>query len=135
MGRLKPTFLTGAVEKKVKPNNTQLLYGCVVQELHKQASDESLRSPHYHIATVSSKKHMWLPIVKHSRDEYGVNLNVSKKLSRAYSEQFAYIREASTKKPLSELDPTPYFSPTHPRGNDLREILERYSRAFLFFWF
>ena len=115
----------------MKPNNTELLYGCVARELHKEAADDSLRYPHYHIATVSSKKHMWLPIAKHSRDHYGINLNASKKLSRAYGEQFAYIREASAKKPLSEIDQTPYFSPTHPQGDALREILERYQRAAL----
>ena len=115
----------------MKPNNTELLYGCVARELHKEAADDSLRHPHYHIATVSSKKHMWLPIAKHSRDHYGINLNVSKKLSCSYGEQFAYIREASAKKPLSEIDQTPYFSPTHPQGDALREILERYQRAAL----
>ena len=84
----------------MKPNNTKLRYGRAAQELRKEAGGESLRPPHYHVAAVSPKKHMWLPIVKHSRDEYGVNLNALKKLSRAHGEQFANIRDASAKKPL-----------------------------------
>ena len=37
---------------------------------------------------------------------------------------FRYVRQATVKKPLHELDHQPFYSPAHPQGDDLKALLE-----------
>ena len=46
-----------------------------------------------------------------------------------YTTMFAYLRCQTPKKPLSELDGNPYFSPEHPRGQLLQRLLAAGARA------
>ena len=114
-----------ALYKQVKLNGAEILYGVVVEEFRKNSPIVSMRKPHKHLATVATKRHMWLPIVKRSREQHGVNLNVSLKSFQGYAAQFEYIRSPSNKKPLAELDQQPYFSPGHPQGLELMSILKK----------
>eukprot|EP00974_Lingulodinium_polyedra_P025640 2477999-Lingulodinium_polyedra.AAC.1 len=41
---------------------------------------------------------------------------------------YKYLRTPSARKPLHELDPTPYFSALHPQGDKLKELLESGAR-------
>ena len=63
---------------------------------------------------------------KISADKYKVHLNAV--AHDSYTTMYNYLRKATTKKPLYELDPTPFHSPQHPQGDLLRELLQRGER-------
>ena len=108
---------------EVHPNKTELLYGCVVRELHKNSNIFEEREPHFHIATMTSKPHGWLGIERYLRENFGVKLHVSS-IHGGYASQYSYIRCGTTKKPLSELDQDPFLSENHPYGDELAKILK-----------
>ena len=46
-----------------------------------------------------------------------------------YCSMYNYLRSPTKKKPLHELDPTPYHSSGHPQGQVLKDLLEAPSVA------
>ena len=108
---------------EASPEKAKLIYGCVVRELHKNSTVPDEREPHLHAATMASKKHSWLAIEKHSREKYGVKLHVST-AHGGYASQYSYIRSATKKKPLSELNQEPRLSENHPAGARLAKMLQ-----------
>jgi hypothetical protein len=106
-----------------------LKFGLVVKELHKESTHEHDRDEHHHAATYSSEKHFWKK-VKTVSEKFGIRLNAV--AHDCYSTMFRYLRQATGKKALHELDATPYFSPQHPKGEPLKELLaigEKYREA------
>lgn len=108
---------------EASPEKAKLLYGCVVRELHKNSGVPDERAPHLHAATTANKKHSWLAIEKHSRERYGIKIHVST-AHGGYASQYSYIRSATKKKPLSELDQEPWLSKDHPAGAQLAKMLQ-----------
>ena len=99
-----------------------LKFGLVVKELHKQSSHKQDREEHHHAPTFSSEKHLWKKIRKISAEKYRIHLNAV--AHDCYTTMFEYVRQPSAKKPFHELDAKPYFSPDHPHGEELRQLLE-----------
>lgn len=97
-----------------------LQFGVVVKELHKESTHEHDRAEQHHAATYSSEKHFWKK-VRTVSEKYGIRLNAV--AHDCYSTMFRYLRQATGKKPLHELDATPYFAPQHPKGEALKELL------------
>ena len=54
-------------------------------------------------------------------EKYKIQLNAV--AHDAYATMYNYLRKPTQKKPLFELDATPYHSPRHPEGEVLRELL------------
>lgn len=105
-----------------------LQFGMVCKEKHHDATRFADRSEHHHAATYSSLSHFWRRVRKISADKYHIQLNAV--AHDAYSTMYRYLREPSEKKPVQELDATPYHSSQHPAGDALRELLaqgERYA--------
>ena len=63
----------------------------------------------------------WRRIRDISDRKYHIKLNAV--AHDAYVTMFNYLRCATAKKPIHEIDPTPYFSPEHPQGEDLKSLL------------
>ena len=99
-----------------------LLFGGVAKELHAASSQEELRHEHHHAPTYSSKQHLWRKVAEVSLAKYHVKLHAA--CHEGYMTMYQYVRKASSKKPLAELDPEFYMSPEHPRGDPLRRLLE-----------
>lgn len=57
-----------------------------------------------------------------------MNLNASSAAPN-YVGQYLYIRNPSTKKPLSEIDTQPYHSSDHPMGEVLQQMIQRAERV------
>ena len=99
-----------------------LMFGCVAKERHAKAWSAQHRDEHHHCATYCSMQHYWVKVAKISRDRFGVYMNAV--AHKGYVEMWRYLREATPKKPLAELDAELYLSPLHPRGQELTELLE-----------
>ena len=95
-----------------------LLFGGVAKELHASASEDALREEHHHAPTYSSKHHMWKRIAQVSLEKYRVAMHAA--CHDGYSSMHEYVRKASPKKPLSELDAEFFMSEDHPRGSALQ---------------
>jgi hypothetical protein len=104
-----------------------LLFAAVAKEHHAESSQSELREEHHHGPTYTSKQHYWNVVAKISLEKYKIKLHAS--THDCYTSMFAYIKNATTKKPLSELDPEVYLSPEHPRGDVLRRLLEAGARS------
>ena len=107
-----------------------LAFGLVVKELHKDAPLAADRSEHHHAATFSITQHRWKQVRKISAGRYHIHLNAV--AHEAYSTMFQYLRAPTSRKPLHELDPQPFFSDGHPEGDALKELLaagERYKQV------
>ena len=112
------------------PTGSILLFGCVCKELHKDAPRQEDRSEHHHTATQASEKYYWSKIRKISAETYNIQLNAV--AHDTYTTMFCYLRCASAKKPVHELDATPFFSAGHPQGDGLKELLalgEKYKKV------
>ena len=95
-----------------------LLFGGVAKELHASASEEGLREEHHHAPAYSSKHHMWKRIAQVSLEKYRVAMHAA--CHDGDSSMHEYVRKASPKKPLSELDAEFFMSEDHPRGSALQ---------------
>jgi hypothetical protein len=115
-----------AYPKADADTGSPLEFGLVCKELHKDAQREEDRSEHHHAATFSSEQLYWKKICKVSHEKYRIKLNAV--AHDAYVTMFKYLRVPSPKKLLHELDSQPYFSPKHPEGDELKELLETGSR-------
>ena len=104
-----------------------LLFGGVAKELHADSRDEALREEHHHAPTYSSKQHMWKRIAQVSLDKYRVPMHAA--CHDGYTSMYEYVRKASPKKPLSEIDAEFFMSKDHPRGSALRRLLEAGQRS------
>ena len=104
-----------------------LLFGLVVSERHAQSAKEILRDLHHHGATYSSKQHFWRLIAQRSLEHYRIKLHAA--CHDCYATMFVYLRHSSPKKPAAEIDPSPYLSPDHPRGDELKRLLEASSSS------
>ena len=111
-----------AYPKAESENGSPLLFGVVCKELHRDAARAEDRSQHHHAATFSAAAVYWRKIAKISHEQYHIKLNAA--AHDAYVTMYTYLRSSSAKKPLAELDPAPYFSPLHPQGDELKELLE-----------
>jgi len=97
-------------------------YGMVAKERHKDSPIEANRSEHNHAPVATTQRHYWSKVVKESR-KAGVHLHAVE--HEAYGVMYKYLKNPTRKKPLHELDPSPYLSPDHPKGDALKELLER----------
>ena len=107
-------------------SGSPLQFGLVCKELHHDAPRAEDRSEHHHAATFSSSQIYWRKIAKLSHVRYHIKLNAA--AHDAYASMYTYLRVPSAKKPLHELDAEPYFSPEHPQGDQLKDLLEAGSR-------
>ena len=107
--------------KADSPTGCILLFGMVCKERHKDAPRDADRSEHHHAPTHASESYRWKQIRKVSAERFGIQLNAV--AHDTYTTMFSYLRCHTVKKPLHELDPTPYFSPGHPQGEALRTLL------------
>ena len=104
------------------PTGSILQFGVVAKERHKDAASEQDRSEHNHVATFSNQAHYWRRVRKVSADKYGVLLNAV--AHDGYCTMYRYLRAPTSKKPLSELDISPWYSPGHPQGDALKQLLD-----------
>ena len=111
---------------KAASTGSILCFGVVCRERHAQSARLENREEHKHIPTFSDKQYYWKKVARISRETYKIHLNAVE--HRSYAEMYAYVRSETPKKPLHELDDDPYFSPLHPRGDELATFLEK-SRA------
>lgn len=103
-----------------------LSYGMVVKEKHKDSAVEANRSEHHHAACACTQRHYWNKVATISRKK-GVYINAVE--HSFYVTMYEYLRVPTKKKPVFELDPTPYFSVNHPQGDALRDVLTKGQRA------
>ena len=120
------------VYEKVYPeaaNETKsiLLFGLVAKEWHAESSKEELRSEHHHAACYTAKQHYWKPVAAYSVRHCHIAMHAA--CHDGYSSMYEYLRKPSAKKPMSELDAEPFLSDRHPRGNQLRRLLELGARG------
>ena len=100
-----------------------LLFGKVVKERHQAATQAAHRDEHHHAACFCTQRHYWNKVAALSREKYNVPLNAV--AHDGYGTMYAYLTAPTSKKPLPELDPEPYLSRLHPRGDGLTELLTR----------
>lgn len=110
-----------AYPRAERPTGSILDFGLVCKERHHDAEREEDRSEHHHTATRASEPFRWKRIREISAERYNIQLNAV--AHETYSTMFCYLRCPTTKKPVHELDASPYFSPGHPQGDKLRELL------------
>ena len=100
-----------------------LEFGVVCKEKHKDSARDIDRSQHHHAAVYCSMSHYWRKVRKISKEKYNIHLNAV--AHDAYTTMYNYLRKPTKKKPIYELDQTPFHSPQHPQGDMLRELLLR----------
>ena len=98
-----------------------LLFGVVAKEKHAHSDKGPERAEHHHAACYASEKHYWKAVARRSL-ELGVKLHAAP--HDGYSTMYTYIRHPTTKKPIAELDHSPWHSEDHPQGNELAKLLE-----------
>jgi hypothetical protein len=99
-----------------------VLFGAVAKEHHAALNTEGMQFEHHHAPLYCSKRHAWKAVADVSYTKYKVNLNAA--CHSGYSTMYNYIKCASPKKPISELDAEVYLSVDHPRGESLKRLLE-----------
>jgi hypothetical protein len=107
-----------------------LQFGMVCKELHNDSPREEDRSEHHHGCTHSSENFRWSKIRQISAERFNIQLNAVK--HDTYTTMFSYLRCPTSKKPVHELDASPFLSRGHPQGEGLRELLrngDRYKRV------
>jgi hypothetical protein len=93
----------------------------VVTELHKASAHDHDRAEHHHAPTFSTQKHYWKRLKSLSARRYSIQLNAV--AHESYTVMHRYVRQATAKRPLHELDQSPYVSVMHPQGDALKELL------------
>lgn len=109
------------------PTKSILAFGVVCQERHATSTLAASRDLHRHAPTVASDQLYWNKIAKLSLEKYNWPLNAA--AHDSYHTMFAYVRDATLKKPLHEQDATPYFSSLHPTGDALAAFLKASSAS------
>ena len=104
-----------------------VMFGLVAKEKHAASTREEMRAEHNHIPLYCSKAHYWNKVAKISLERYNVKMHAT--CHDGYASMYAYLKEPSSKKPLSELDGEAWLSPQHPRGDLLRRLLETGART------
>jgi hypothetical protein len=104
------------------PTHCILKFGLAAKEKHKDALVEADRSEHHHIIVFCTINHYWRKIRTIAAAKYNLHLNAV--AHDGYASMYRYLRNASKKKPQHELDQEPWFSPRHPKGDELKELLE-----------
>ena len=104
-------------------HGSTLLFGLVASERHADSPKEEDRSVHHHAIVFTDDQHLWKKIRKLSAEKYRIHLHAV--AHDCYTTMYQYLRAPTPRKPLSELDPDPYYSPGHPKGAKLKELLER----------
>ena len=110
-----------AYPRSDQPHRSILQFGVVALEKHHNAEDQRDRDAHHHAVVFCSDPHRWAQIRRLSAEKYNIQLNAV--AHETYTTMYQYLRSPTDRKPLSELDPTPFFSPGHPKGDDLTELL------------
>jgi hypothetical protein len=108
---------------KATSTGSILCFGMVCVERHAQSARQDFREEHKHCPTFSDKQYYWNKVARLSREKYKICLNAVE--HKSYASMYSYVRDATAKKPQHELDAEPYFSPLHPRGVDLANLLEK----------
>ena len=103
------------------PTKSILMFGLVAQERHHNSPRPQERDLHNHFAAYCSLQHYWRVVAETSLNKYHVKLHAA--CHEGYTTMYVYLRNVSPKKPLSEIDPDPYYSPDHPRGDVLQRLL------------
>ena len=104
------------------PTSSILQFGAVVKERHTASNQFGGRFTHHHATAFASKRHFWREIARISYTKYGVKLHAAE--HAGYTSMYMYITTATTKKPIHEIDDEIYHSPHHPRGDELRSLLQ-----------
>ena len=112
---------TEAYPDATSDTNSILQFGLIAREKHKDAEREEDQSVHFHAACFTNDKHYWKKIRDISASRYNIHLNAV--AHDGYSSMYRYLKCATAKKPVHELDPKPYYSPLHPGGDELKELL------------
>ena len=105
-----------------------MLFGLVARELHKKSFRMEERNPHNHFIAYTAQQHYWKPVARCSLQKYGVKLHAA--CHDGYTSMYVYLRCPTPRKPLAELDPSPYFSPDYPKGEHLQRLLAPHSPHF-----
>ena len=103
------------------PTGSILMFGCVAKERHAESSQEAERAEHHHSPCYTSEQHYWAPVARRSL-ELGVKLHAA--CHNGYTMMYVYVRCPSPKKPVSELDADLWYSPDHPKGKVLSDLLD-----------
>jgi hypothetical protein len=98
-----------------------LMFGLVAKERHLASAKSQERDEHHHCIVYCSAKHYWKPVAERSL-ALGVKLHAA--CHDGYTVMYAYLRNPTVKKPLSELDAEAWFSERHPRGTELSQLLK-----------
>ena len=104
------------------PTGCILQFGLIAAEKHRNVAKWADRCRHFHAACFTSAKHYWRKVRRVSAEKYHIQLNAV--AHDCYSTMYAYLRRATKRKPLYELDAQPYHSPGHPQGDALKALLE-----------
>ena len=99
-----------------------VLFGAVAKEHHAAVNTEGIQFEHHHAPLYCSKRHKWKAVASLSYEKYKVKMHAA--CHSGYSSMYNYIKCASPKKPMSELDAEVYLSVDHPRGDSLKRLLE-----------
>ena len=111
-----------AYPKADSPTGCILQFACVASEKHHNAPKWEDRCNHFHAACFTTEKHYWRKVRRVSAERYHIQLNAV--AHDCYSTMYTYLRKATKRKPLHELDTHPYHSPRHPKGDALKALLE-----------
>ena len=106
---------------KDSPTGSALAFGIVCEERHAASLDVAQREVHRHAPTSATDQVYWNKMARISLEKYNWPLNA--KAHEGYHSMFSYVRDATDKKPLHEIDHCPYWSPLHPRGQKLADYL------------
>jgi hypothetical protein len=103
------------------PTGSILGFGLVAEERHKTGARAAERDLHRHAPVFCTEQHYWSKVARLSRDKYHIPLNAV--AHDGYAQMYAYVSQATDKKPLLEIDAEPFLSPEHPRGEELQALL------------
>ena len=103
------------------PTGCILEFACVASERHQNAAKWEDRSSHFHAACYTREKHYWRKVRRISAERFHIQLSAV--AHDCYSTMYHYLRRATQRKPLYELDAQPYHSPRHPQGDALKALL------------
>ena len=103
------------------PTGCILEFALVASERHQNAPKWEDRCTHFHAACFTTEKHYWRKVRRVSAERFHIHLNAV--AHDCYSTMYHYLRRATKRKPLYELDTQPYHSPRHPQGDALKALL------------